>query len=121
LTWLVGHVYYGAQPIGLIVNLTDRRVRYIEEFGVEAMDDNIVNCWQFKKCGREPGGRNISKYGVCSVPLDIVADGINNGENGGRTCWTLREAACQKIMLACSVNEIRECIQCDFYDLIGKS
>ncbi|MCI5137283.1 MAG: hypothetical protein D3922_02440 [Candidatus Electrothrix sp. AR1] len=83
--------------------------------------DKKLNCWEFKKCGREPGGRNVSQYGVCSIPVAIDRDGINGGKNGGRACWMWRELACIKIMQKCSVQEIRECRECDFYLSVKKS
>jgi len=79
-----------------------------------------LNCWEFKKCGREPGGRNVSQYGVCSIPLARDCDGINGGKNCGRACWLWRELACVKIMQKCSVQEIRECRECDFYLFVKK-
>ena len=82
--------------------------------------DEKLNCWEFKKCGREPGGRNILQYGVCSIPVAIDCDGINGGKNGGRACWLWRELACVKIMQKCSVQEIRECRECDFYLFVKK-
>ncbi|MCI5219061.1 MAG: hypothetical protein D3914_07680 [Candidatus Electrothrix sp. LOE2] len=85
------------------------------------MNENRINCWEFKKCGREPGGRNIEKYGCCSVPVSIEYDGMNNGKNGGRSCWILRESACEKIMRACRVDEIKECRQCHFHTYVRKT
>ncbi|XCN75156.1 MAG: two-CW domain-containing protein [Candidatus Electrothrix aestuarii] len=85
------------------------------------MSDNRMNCWEFKQCGREPGGSNIEKYGSCSVPVSVEHNGINNGKNGGRSCWILREAACEKIMRACRVDEIKECRQCRFHIHVKKS
>ena len=85
------------------------------------MSDNRMNCWEFKQCGREPGGRNVEKYGRCSVPVSVEHNGMNNGKNGGRSCWILREAACEKIMRACRVDEIKECRQCRFHIHVKKS
>jgi hypothetical protein len=87
-------------------------------YGDELMNDNNLNCWQFKKCGREPGGKNVLEYGVCLIPVEIGLDGTNNGKNGGRSCWMQREYACEEIMRTCNVQEIRECRQCDFYKIV---
>ncbi len=43
-----------------------------------------LNCWKYKKCGREPGGRNVHKEDICSAAIDKRFDGINGGKNGGR-------------------------------------
>ncbi|MCI5118739.1 MAG: hypothetical protein D3913_12480 [Candidatus Electrothrix sp. LOE1_4_5] len=79
------------------------------------MHDSEINCWELKKCGREPGGKNIEKYGLCFVSVSI------NGRNGGQFCWSLRESACESIMQECQVNELKECRQCTFYISIQES
>ena len=38
------------------------------------------NCWEFMKCGREPGGERVKELGVCPVALDSSANGINSGK-----------------------------------------
>jgi hypothetical protein len=83
--------------------------------------NNKLNCWEFKKCGREPGGKNLSVFGVCSVPVTIGFDNVNNGKNGGRSCWIIRESACEEVMRKCCVQEIRECRQCDFYRFVNET
>ncbi|MCI5141605.1 MAG: hypothetical protein D3909_07730 [Candidatus Electrothrix sp. ATG1] len=84
-------------------------------------DDSNVNCWEFKKCGRETGGRNLSVFGICSVPVEFGFDGVNDGKNGGRSCWIIRESACEQVMRQCCVQEIRECRQCEFFTSVLKS
>lgn len=34
------------------------------------------NCWEFKKCGREPGGAKASELGVCPAATDASSDGL---------------------------------------------
>ena len=85
------------------------------------MNERKINCWEFQKCGREPGGKNIDKYGVCFVPVSIEYNGINDAKNEGRFCWSLRESACENIMRKCRVNEIKECRRCTFYIFIQES
>ena len=37
---------------------------------------NRLNCWEVKKCGREPGGKSVATLGVCpaaSEGLDCKA------------------------------------------------
>ncbi len=36
-----------------------------------------LNCWEFRKCGREPGGIKVHESGVCPAPLEIEVDGIH--------------------------------------------
>lgn len=45
-----------------------------------------INCWEFNKCGREPGGSNAAEFGVCPVTTCQIADDFCGGINGGRSC-----------------------------------
>ena len=46
-----------------------------------------VNCWEFKKCGRQPGGEQAEEQGVCPVTEHRKLHGIHGGVNAGRACW----------------------------------
>ena len=48
------------------------------------------NCWEFKKCGREPGGSKVSELGECPAATEIRLDGQNHGTKGGRMCWIMK-------------------------------
>jgi len=50
------------------------------------MSDKL-NCWEFKNCGREPGGLLAARYGVCPVARAYKYDGRNDGQAAGRACW----------------------------------
>jgi hypothetical protein len=47
---------------------------------------NRLNCWEFLKCGREPGGEKADRLGICPAAADASFDGINSGKCGGRIC-----------------------------------
>ncbi len=34
------------------------------------------------------------KDGICPVFAELVTDGINSGENGGRCCWVIAGTLC---------------------------
>lgn len=74
-----------------------------------------LNCWEFKKCGREIGGVNAGKEGICPAAENIEADGFCGGKNGGRACiyiiGTLCDGACQRTY----ANKEKICDKCDFY------
>jgi hypothetical protein len=70
------------------------------------------NCWELKKCGREPGGDNSKELGVCPAALPNRYDGVNNGKCGGRVCWIVAGTA-NREMPAKSAKKLWECIQCD--------
>jgi len=63
-----------------------------------------INCWEFRKCGREPNGAKAAKLGICPVSIDASADGLNGGKNGGRICWV--------------INEKPYCYHCEFHNRI---
>jgi len=84
--------------------------------------DDLLNCWQFKKCGREPGGNNVLKTGICPVAIEIGADGVHNGKNGGRCCWVITNSAFEgDTPHGLCLNRIQGCRECDFYLFVEKS
>lgn len=46
-----------------------------------------LNCWEYRKCGREVAGANAEELGVCPAALPGEHDGTNKGRFGGRICW----------------------------------
>ncbi len=46
----------------------------------------MMNCWEFKKCGKEPNGIRASKLGVCHVATCKKSDGFLGGKNAGKAC-----------------------------------
>ena len=54
-----------------------------------------INCWEYKKCGRQPGGQREKEFGVCPASLSIESNRINDGVNGGRYCWAVTETLCE--------------------------
>ena len=41
------------------------------------------SCWEFKKCGRESGGKNVEHLGVCPAAQSGEGGGGGEGVNGG--------------------------------------
>jgi len=82
----------------------------------------MLNCWEFKKCGREIGGEKTLEQGVCPVAMEIRADGIHNGKNGGRCCWVITNSVFdEKTAHGFCLKKIQECRTCDFYLFVQKS
>jgi hypothetical protein len=54
-----------------------------------------VNCWEFKQCGREPGGINVAEFGVCQAATEGNGGYANGGDHGGRFCWALTGTFCK--------------------------
>ncbi len=84
------------------------------------MDKKKLNCWEFKKCGREPGGKNVGEYGVCPSADTSRADGINQGSQGGRACWVISGTLCRGEIQGSFAKKIGNCTECEFYQLVRK-
>jgi hypothetical protein len=77
------------------------------------------NCWEFKKCGREPGGVNAAERGVCPASLDTNLDGLNFGKNGGRICWAVAGTFCGEVEPEGDfARQLLSCMDCDFFKKI---
>ncbi len=73
------------------------------------------NCWEFIKCGREPGGEKAAKLGICMASIDISADGLNGGKNGGRMCWAISGTFCGKKLQGFFAKKQLSCRACIFF------
>lgn len=77
-----------------------------------------TNCWEFKKCGRQPGGPKVAELGVCPVATAVRADGLNHGKNGGRACWVISGTLCGGKVQGTFAAKMPNCMQCDFYEAV---
>ena len=78
-----------------------------------------LNCWDFKKCGREPNGLKAAELGVCTASTEKRTNKINNGLNGGRACWALTGTLCGGIVQGSFAQKLGNCLKCEFYQLVG--
>ena len=74
-----------------------------------------LNCWEFKKCGREPGGAKSAELGVCPSATETRLDGTNNGKNAGRVCWALAGTLCGGKVQGTYAQKFLNCMECEFY------
>lgn len=73
-----------------------------------------ANCWEVKKCGREPGGAKVGELGACpAAQADIV--GINGGTRGGRICWAVAGTLCGGQVQGTFAQKVANCMNCEFY------
>ncbi len=79
-----------------------------------------LNCWEVKKCGREPGGEKIHEMGVCPSATHARANGIHGGKNGGRVCWAIAGTFCGGKVQGIFSDKIQNCINCEFYKAVRK-
>lgn len=73
------------------------------------------NCWEFKNCGRELGGRNAHEYGPCPASTESKFNGLHGGVNGGRCCWFLPRTLCSSKVQVPFSQRFANCLACDFY------
>lgn len=74
-----------------------------------------LNCWEYLKCGREPGGINVDDLGVCPATKEIVANGLNSGNNAGRICWAITGTFCGGTIQGSFANKYYNCLHCEFF------
>ena len=79
------------------------------------MTIEMLNCWEYKKCGRQPGGKKSGELGVCPGASDTSFSGINRGKNGGRICWAIAGTFCGGRVQGSFAQKRRSCLECDFY------
>ena len=78
-----------------------------------------VNCWEFKKCGREPGGAKASEMGVCAAAVAASVDSENDGRNGGRICWAITGTLCGGKVQGTFARKTGNCLlDCPFFKLV---
>lgn len=80
----------------------------------------MMNCWEFKKCGREPGGEKVSELGACPAPQFAELNGGNKGDNGGRMCWLVKATLCGDKIQGDFYDKLGNCLKCDFFKTVFK-
>ncbi|MCP4897114.1 MAG: hypothetical protein GY906_09095 [bacterium] len=78
----------------------------------------VRNCWEIKKCGREPDGAKVPEFGVCPAAEEHRADGINGGVNGGRACWAVAGTFCGGKVQGEFASKLDNCMSCNFYESV---
>ncbi len=78
------------------------------------------NCWEFKKCGREQGGKHQDDLGICPVAQEKRLDGTHEGKNAGRACWVVAGTLCGNQVQGTFAKKYANCEKCDFYNLVLK-
>jgi hypothetical protein len=76
------------------------------------------NCWQFKSCGREPGGRNVKERGICPAAKEQKLHGTHEGDCAGRACWVVAGTFCDGKEQGTFASKYQSCEECDFYQMV---
>ena len=78
------------------------------------------NCWEAKKCGRQPGGAKVAEFGVCPAATMTESDGFCDGKNGGRACAYVTGTFCGGTIQGTHKDKEKNCASCTFYQDIKK-
>lgn len=79
-----------------------------------------MNCWELKKCGREPGGAKAGDLGVCPAAEDTESNGINSGKNAGRICWAIAGTFCGGKVQGEFAQKQVSCMVCEVFKQIKR-
>ena len=76
------------------------------------------NCWEFKKCGRLPGGQHMDDLGPCPVVSYSALNGMHGGKNAGRLCWVVTGSLCGGKVQGTEEQKKTACWDCDFLKVV---
>jgi hypothetical protein len=77
-----------------------------------------LNCWEFKRCGRQPQGHNVKEFSLCPATIEGRLDGTHDGVNAGRACWVVAGTMCGGKVQGTFADKFKNCEQCDFYNIV---
>ncbi len=78
------------------------------------------NCWEFKNCGRQPGGAKAAELGVCPATTLEDLDGAHGGKNGGRACWAVVGSLCGGKIQGTYAQKLHNCWRCEFMNIVKR-
>ncbi len=78
------------------------------------------NCWEFKGCGRQPGGSRIKELGICPAVTETRLHCAHGGTNAGRACWVVAGTLCNGEVQGTFAKKFQTCEVCDFYQAVRK-
>jgi serine/threonine protein phosphatase PrpC len=70
------------------------------------------------RCGRQPGGDNAKRLGLCPAATDPAFNGFNRGSHAGRVCWLVAGSFCHAKIQGTFAEKQRSCMQCEFYQKV---
>jgi hypothetical protein len=79
-----------------------------------------LNCWEFKKCGRQPGGAKVADLGVCPAAIADHFNGAHEGKNAGRACWAVAGSLCGGKIQGTYAEKLNNCWRCEFMNMVKK-
>jgi len=76
------------------------------------------NCWEHKKCGRQPGGHRAQELGVCPAATNQDLHNTHGGQSAGRACWVVAGSLCGGKVQGTYATKLLNCWRCDFMNLV---
>ncbi len=73
------------------------------------------NCWEVKACKK---CTTILGDDCCPVCKEVKLDGVHDGVNGGRACWTIPRTKCGGSTQRVFGNKFDNCTACNFYNMV---
>ncbi len=70
-------------------------------------------CWEFKKCGRQPGGSKAGELGVCPAAAEALTTGSHPERQGCLACWAITGKFSGEGVQG-SPERLGDCIRCDY-------
>lgn len=64
-----------------------------------------IRCWEYKKCGRQPGGASAGQQGICPGATFVQTE-----------CWLLAGTLCDGEVQGTYAQKYESCIICDYYN-----
>lgn len=80
-----------------------------------------LNCWEFKRCGRQAGGSSVKELGICPASTEIRLNAVHGGENAGRACWVVAGTFCGGQVQGSFAKKFQNCEQCKFYNSVRQT
>ena len=77
-----------------------------------------INCWEYKKCGREPNGSKVDELGICPSSTEEALNGVHGGENAGRACWVVAGTLCNGMIQGTFAKKYNNCFECNFFKTV---
>jgi len=78
------------------------------------------NCWEYKKCGRQPGGHRADELGICPATTNEDLHNAHGGRNAGRACWVVAGSLCGGKVQGTYATKLLNCWRCDFMNMVKK-
>ncbi len=82
------------------------------------MSQRKLNCWEYKRCGRQPQGHHVHDLGVCAAATNGELDRVHGGTKSGRACWVVTGTLCKGEVQGTFAQKYKNCEACDFYQLV---